>query len=74
MEFLIGYIVGVIIYAIVASIVYKIRYGRGTLQIDHSNPEKDVYRFNMDEKHLDKLSKKTHVILEIDHDADLSQK
>lgn len=43
----------------------------GTLKIDHSNPDKDVFRFEIDD--LDKL-KKTHVRLKIDHNADLSQK
>ena len=44
----------------------------GTLKIDHSNPEKDVYRFEIDD--LDKLNTKTRIVLKIDHDANLSQK
>lgn len=44
----------------------------GTLRIDHSNPEKDLYRFDIDD--LDKLDKQKFVKLKIDHNADLSQK
>lgn len=43
----------------------------GTLKIDHSNPEKDVYRFEVD--NLDKLNKKRKIVLKIDNNADLSQ-
>lgn len=42
----------------------------GKLRVDHSNPEKDLYRFEIDD--LDKLSKRKMVILKIDHRADLS--
>lgn len=72
MEYLIGYILGVITYAIVATIYDCFRYGWGTLKIDHSNPEKDVYRIDIED--LDKLDKKKRVILKVDHQADLSQK
>ena len=43
----------------------------GTLRIDHSNPNKDVYRFEIND--LDSLNKKKHIVLTIDHHADLSQ-
>jgi hypothetical protein len=69
MEYLIGLIVGCILSNIVFFISYK---SAGTLRIDHSNPEKDVYRFEIDK--LDSLSKRHRVILKIDNDADLSQK
>lgn len=44
----------------------------GTLRIDHSNPEKDLYRFDIDD--LDSLVKKKRIILRVDNNADLSQK
>ena len=44
----------------------------GTLRIDQSNSEKDVYRFDIDD--LDKLSKKKQIVLKVDSKADLSQK
>ena len=43
----------------------------GTLRIDHSNPDKDVYRFDVDD--LDKLPKKKRILLGVDNAADLSQ-
>lgn len=44
----------------------------GTLRIDHHNPEKDVYRFEI--KDLDHIKSKKRVVLHIDNKADLSQK
>ena len=44
----------------------------GTLRIDHFNPEKDIYRFEID--NLDALNKKSKIVLRVDHHADLSQK
>lgn len=42
----------------------------GSLRIDHSNPDKDLYRFEIGE--IDDLNKKKCVILKIDHNAKLS--
>lgn len=50
-------------------------YGRsvtGVLRVDHSDPEKVLYRFEIDD--LDELDTVNRVILKIDHNADLSQK
>ena len=44
----------------------------GTLRIDHTNPEKDIYRIDIDE--LDKLSTQHKIILRVDNHADLTQK
>ena len=44
----------------------------GTLRIDHFNPEKDVYRFEIDD--LDSLNRKREILLKVDHHADFSQK
>ena len=44
----------------------------GTLKIDHSNPEKDLYRFEIDK--IEDLSERRVLILKIDNNADLSQK
>lgn len=65
--FIIGVFMGAIIYAVIQHIFET----HGTLRIDHSNQEKDVYRFEIDD--LDKLNKKHYVKLKIDHNADLSQ-
>lgn len=71
MESFLWFAVGVVVEAIIASIYEAIISTRGTLRIDHSNPEKDLYRFEID--NLDKLGKKRYVNLKIDHNADLSQ-
>ena len=44
----------------------------GTLKIDHNNPEKDVYRFVIDDFNV--LMKKKRIVLKVDDKADLSQK
>lgn len=72
MFYLLWFVVGVSIGSIIASIIFYVRSSSGTLRIDRTNPEKDVYRLEIDD--LDKLSKKKHVILKIDSHADLSQK
>ena len=72
MEYLFA-VVGVLVGSIISNIIFYIRYRKaGTLRIDHSNPEKDVYRIEIDD--LDGLSKKQHVILKVDNNANLSQK
>lgn len=43
----------------------------GTLKIDRTNPDKDVYRIELDS--LDKLPNKKRIVLKIDPNADLSQ-
>lgn len=63
---------GLFIGSLITNIVYLAKRASGTLRIDHANPEKDIYRIEIDD--LDKLSKKTQVILKVDNHADLSQK
>lgn len=63
--------VGALVEAITFGIIMYVRSAHGVLKVDHSNPEKDVYRFEIDD--LDSLSKKKYVQLTIDHNADLSQ-
>lgn len=57
--------------SIVTMMVMYLTSVRGTLRIDHSNPEKDVYRIEIDD--LDALSRKKKVILDVDNSAILSQ-
>jgi len=71
MEYLWG-LLGVLIGSIMTSIIQLMRTGYGTLRIDHSNPEKDIYRFEIDK--FEDLSKKKRVLLHIDNNADLSHK
>lgn len=53
-------------------IVTHLNRTSGTLRIDHSNPEKDIYRMEFNDD-LDKLNKKKRVILKVDNNANLSQ-
>ena len=65
--------IGILFGSIISNIVFFVRYKKaGTLKIDHSNQEKDVYRFEID--NIDNLSKANRIILKVDNDADLSQK
>ena len=57
--------------SIVTLIITYLTSAHGTLRIDHTNPEKDVYRIEIDD--LDALSRKKKVILDIDNSAILSQ-
>lgn len=64
--------IGVLIGSIVSNIIFYIFSVSGTLRIDHSNPNKDIYRIEFGE--LDKLSKKKRIVLKVDNNAHLSQK
>ena len=65
-------LIGVTIGVILTQIINYLWSAHGTLKIDHSDSNKDVYRLVIDD--LEELSKKSYVFLEIDHNADLSQK
>lgn len=65
-------ILGFIFGMTITLIIVLSKTANGILKIDHSNPEKDVYRIELGD--LDELSKKKTVILTVDNDADLSQK
>lgn len=66
--FLFGVLVGLYIGAY-TRVPYKTN---GILRIDHSNSEKDLYRFEIDD--LESLDTKTLIVLKIDHNADLTRK
>lgn len=65
-------IIGIFIGLLISFIhnMYKSAYG--VLRIDHSNPKKDLYKFEIND--LTALDKKTRITLKIDHKADLSPK
>lgn len=44
----------------------------GALRIDRTNPKADVYKIEIE--NLDVLAKRKFIILEVDNDADFSQK
>lgn len=66
-------VIGLIIGAIIATIIFVGKTAAGILKIDHSNPEKDQYLFVIDGE-LEQLSKKKKIVLKVDNNADLSQK
>lgn len=63
----VSFVVGVLI----SVLFIDLRSGYGTLQIDHSDPEKDLYRIVITTD-LDKLPKKKRVVLKIEDNTDLS--
>ena len=54
---------------IIKDIIFYIINKVGTLKIDHSDPEKDIYRINVN--NLDDLSKKKQVVLKVNNNAKL---
>lgn len=52
---------------VVVNTVKECASAKGVLKVDHSNPEKDVYRFEID--HIESLNKKKRVVLKVDHHA-----
>lgn len=64
------FVLGVIFGVIITNILIQLRSKHGTLLIDQSNPEKDKYRFEIND--LSSLAKKKHIVLRIDNKADLS--
>ena len=63
----ISFVAGVFTHAIIVRL-FKVS---GTLKIDHSNPDKDKWLFEIGETDI---AKKKWFVLKIDHHADLSQK
>lgn len=64
-------LIGVLLGAILMRGLIFSKSGTGTLKIDSSNPEKDLYRFEIDK--LEDLETKSQIIVAIDRTADLSQ-
>lgn len=65
------FIMGIVFGSIITNLIYLRERTYGTLRIDHSNPNKDLYRFEIDE--IEKLSAKEKLVLKIDNSANLSQ-
>lgn len=66
------FLLGVIVGVTVSAIFNCVRTTYGTLMIDTSDPEKDLYRIQLDK--LDNLDKKHRIVLDVDRNVDLSQK
>ena len=63
------FILGLIVGSLIVLIFYHRIAASGELLIDHTDPEKDIYRINVN--NLDDLSKKKRVILKVDNNARL---
>ena len=61
---------GIVIGLLIGNLLWNVATD-GTLRIDHSNPDKDTYRFEVND--LDKLGKKKRIVLKVDNSAILSQ-
>ena len=75
MDFLVMFLMfalGVCVNACIMKLIHIFTKESGTLRIDHSNPEKDFYCFEIDD--LDKLSKQSRMVLKIHHEYGTSQK
>lgn len=66
------FLLGVALGGVSVSFWHDVKKPYGTLRIDHSNPSKDIYRFEIDD--FEDLRKRKRIILDVDNDADLSQK
>ena len=53
-------------------LIGKLQKAYGVLKIDRYHSDKELYRFEID--NLDELAKKKFIVLQVDNDADLSQK
>lgn len=73
MEPFVFFMVGIFLGSLITNVLYLFRRASGTLKIDRTNPEKDVLRFEIDEKALNELHKKARIELKIEPNADLSQ-
>ena len=68
----VSFMVGVVLGTIGTLITLTLKQAHGVLRIDHSNPEKVRFLFEVGD--LDSLSDKREIVLRIDHNADLSQR
>lgn len=71
LEIMIAVVVGVLLGSILSNLFYHLSNAHGILRIDNSDPDKKLYRFEID--NLGDLDNASHVTLKIDHDADLSR-
>lgn len=66
-----SFILGVMVGYFISRLIIRFFSAKATLQIDHSIPEKDIYRFDIDK--IQDLDDCEYLLLKINHNADLSQ-
>ena len=59
------FLIGATVGAIIACVIAAFHTAYGTLEIDETNPEKDIYQIQLSD--LDSLSKKKHLKCKITH-------
>lgn len=72
MEVSIWVVFALMVISVVRISIIYFRNFVGTLRIDRTNPNAEIYKIEIDD--LDKLSKRKFIILKIDNEADFSQK
>ena len=65
-------LIGVFIGVTVSSIIQHVESSYGTLHVDSSDPDKDIYRLDVHGE-LVELRKKKYVVLRVNKDVNLSQ-
>lgn len=71
MELLVYWLAGIIVGLIAMTTIISVKAAVGTLRIDSSNEEKDIYRLDIHD--LEKVPNKKYIILRVDKNANLSQ-
>lgn len=70
LELWLMFIFGAIVSMLLMGLVF-LRTVVGTLKIDHDNPEKDVYRFDVTD--IDALAKRKYIMLKVESNSHFSQ-
>lgn len=65
------FIGGFFLGLLIESVIIRIKKKDGTLRIDTTNPEKDIYRLEID--NLDVIPKKKQLVLRVDSNSFLTQ-
>lgn len=60
---------GIVVGTIMTRLILQVSSAKAVLRIDHSNPEKDIYRLDLD--NVCSMNKKT-LLLKIDHNANFT--
>lgn len=60
---------GILVGIIMTRLILQVSSAKAVLRIDHSNPEKDIYRLDLD--NVCSMNKKT-LLLKIDHRANFN--
>ena len=64
------FIAGITVGTVLECLISLFRSTVGTLKIDHTSSEKDIYRIEIND--LEELSRRSRIVLKVDNDADLS--